>query len=341
VILLSRIRSVSRNVLLASIPLSYGTAALQPANPSVSFNSTFLQLSPQHKHWTDAQWSELFKYFRQLQLSEVIIQWTAYDDTFFYASPAENSDSPLARVLAGASRSGLKVWVGLYLDSEYWSHVAAGQATSAYLSGLRLRSLTIARDLTPMMKRQAGFAGWYLPEEIDDLNWQTPDARKELLRHLGLVSASLHELTPGSGIAISAFSNAQLSPAQFRDFWADVFHSSALSTVLLQDGIGVHKLELNEFPLYATALAELTRSTARSFGIVVELFQQIGGPPLDRGQFQASPAPWERVRAQLQIANRFTSCVVAFSVPEYMSPLGIHGAEQLYLDYLKERTDRQ
>lgn len=231
--------------------------------------------------------------------------------------------------------------MGLYLDSEYWSRVAEGQTTSAYLSGLRGRSLAIARDLTPLMKQQPAFAGWYLPEEIDDSNWQIPEARRELLRHLGLVSASLNELTPGAGIAISTFSNARVSPAQFRDLWAEAFHKSALSRVLLQDGIGVHKLELNEFPLYADALAEAARFAGRDFGIVVELFQQTAGLPLDTGPFHASPAPWERVRAQLDIAHRFTSCVVGFSVPEYMTPLGIRGAELLYADYLKERTDHQ
>ncbi|MFL6352994.1 MAG: DUF4434 domain-containing protein [Bryobacteraceae bacterium] len=315
--------------------------ALQAASPSVRLNSTFLQLTVQHKTWTDAQWADLFDYFRLLQLSEVIVQWTAYDDLLFYARPNASSDSPLARILAQASRTGLKVWVGLYLDSEYWSRVAEGQATSAYLSGLRERSLAIARDLTPLMKQQPAFLGWYLPEEIDDSNWQIPEARRELLRHLGFVSGRLHELTPGVGIAISSFSNARASPAQFRDFWADAFHSNVLSRVLLQDGIGVHKLELNEFPLYAAALAEVARSAGREFGIVVELFQQTAGLPLDKGRFRASPAPWERVRAQMAIAHRFTRYVVGFSVPEYMTPVGIRGAEQLYGDYLKEGTDQQ
>jgi Domain of unknown function (DUF4434) len=338
---LCSIRTASRAALVTAVLLSCRGPALHAANPSARLNGTFLQLSVQHKNWTDPQWSELFEYFRRLQLSEVILQWTTYDDIVFYGSPAEKSDSPLTKILAAASRTGLKVWVGLYLDSEYWNRVAEGQATSAYLNRLRLRSLGIAEDLAHLVRQQAAFAGWYLPEEIDDSNWQTPEARRELLRHLGLVSGRLHELTPGARIAISTFSNARVSPAQFRDFWAEAFHKSTLSTVLLQDGIGVHKLELNEFPLYAGALADVARSLGRDFGIVVELFQQISGLPLDTGAFHASPAPWERVRSQMVIAHQFTGYVVGFSVPEYMTPLGIPGAEQLYANYLKERTGQQ
>jgi hypothetical protein len=82
------------------------------------------------------------------------------------------------------------------------------------------------------MRQQPAFAGWYLPEEIDDINWRIPEARRKLLRHLGRVSASLRKLTPGAGIAISTFSNARMSPAQFRDFWRDAFDHTVLSRVL-------------------------------------------------------------------------------------------------------------
>jgi hypothetical protein len=295
-------------------------------------------LSIQHKSWTDAQWADLFEYLRRLQLSEVIVQWTAYDDIRFYGSPVQGPDSVLDKVLLAASHAGLKVWVGLYCDSGYWNHVGEGQATRAYLNGLRSRSLAIGRDLAPLLKQQSSFAGWYLPEEIEDVNWQTPEARKELLLHLGLESKTLHELTPGARIAISAFSNARLSPAEFHDFWVEALRASTVNTVLLQDGIGAHKLELDEFPLYAGALSDAARSAGRDFSVVVELFRQTGGLPLDHGPFQASAARWEQVRAQLEIAHRFTSTIVGFSVPEYMTPLGTGGAKQLYADYLKEST---
>jgi hypothetical protein len=333
--LVSPIATGFRAALLFAIALSI--PALCSASPSARLNSTFLQLRPEHKRWTEAQWRALFECFQRLQLSEVIVQWTAYDDTRFYAAPDERSDSPLERILTGASKTGLKVWLGLYLDSDYWNHLGGTPAaTSAYLAHLRSRSLAIANDLAPSVKQQPAFAGWYLPEEIDDLNWRSPEARQELLRHLSLTSTSLHALTPGARVAISTFSDASVSPAHFRDFWAEAFRASTVNLVLLQDGIGALKLELNEFPLYAAALAEAACSAHRDFGVVVELFQQTGGPPLNSGPFQASPASWERVRSQLEIAHRFTNSIFGFSIPEYMSPFGIRGAEQLYNDYLKE-----
>jgi hypothetical protein len=338
----SLIATACRTTLLFALALSFCITALCATGSSARLNSTFLQLRPEHKNWTEAQWSALFECFQRLQLSEIIVQWTAYDDVRFYAAPGERSDSPVERILTSASKTGLKVWLGLYLDSDYWNHLAGDSAgLSAYMGHLRARSLAVARDLAPIVKQQPAFIGWYLPEEIDDLNWRSPEARRELLRHLNLESTSLHALAPGVRVAISTFSNALMSPAQFRDFWADAFRASSVDMVLLQDAVGARKLEISEFPLYAGALAAAASSAGRDFSVVVELFQQTGGPPLNSGPFQAAAAPWERIRSQIEIAHRFTNSMVAFSIPEYMSPTGMHGAEQLYADYLKEITKQQ
>jgi hypothetical protein len=302
----------------------------QSARPKIS--GTFLQLTTDHKNWTEEKWSELFGYFRRLQLSYVIVQWTVYDDTTFYG-PA--SDAALEKVLARAAQSGMKVWIGLFHDSQYWNRIGDRPAVTArYLQQLRSRSLAAARDLAPRLKEHPGFAGWYLPEEIDDINWQRPEVRKELLRHLELESKELRVLAPDANVAISSFSNARLSPAQFQNFWSSVFRATSIGTVFLQDGVGVGKLELDELPLYAGALAQAARAEGRDFRMVVELFRQTSGQPFDSGPFKASPAALQRIRRQLEIAHQFTDLLVGFSVPEYMTPLGVAGAEQLYRDYL-------
>jgi hypothetical protein len=308
----------------------------QPEKSSMRLTGTFLQLGTHHNAWTEARWSELFDYFHRLQLSQVILQWTVSDEAVFYDSTGK-AESPLNRILPIAARRGIDVWVGLYHDPRYWSRIGAHpEAAALYLRQLRSKSLAIARDLAPLLRQHCNFAGWYLSEEIDDVNWLGPAARQALLNHLKLTSDGLHGLTPAGRVSISTFSNARVSPARFRAFWTDVFRASSIDLVLLQDGVGVNKLELKELPIYAGALATAAGETGRECGVVVELFRQTGGAPLDTGAFKAVPASWERVRRQLGIASQFTSSVFGFSVPEYMSPAGTDGAERLYLDYIRE-----
>jgi hypothetical protein len=333
---------VFRFLVLFALCLGHPGSRLEAADSSAFIDGTFLQLSLAHKGWTEAKWLELFGYFRRLQLSQVILQWTAYDEAVFYETPTGKSDAALDKILKVAAQSGMKVWVGLYHERQYWTRIGRDPgATSLYLERLRSKSLAIARDLTPLLERHACFAGWYLTEEIDDVNWQSPAARRELLLHLNLAGSGLDRLIPGARIAISAFSNARLSPGQWRDFWKEIFGASSINTVFLQDGVGALKLELNEFPVYAEALAAAARDAGREFSIVAELFQQVGGTPLDSGDFKALPATWQRVSRQLAVARRFTNSIVGFSVPEYMSPMGTQGAEELYVDYLRERINRK
>lgn len=314
-------------------------------NPPARLTGTFLQLDARHREWSESQWSELFDRFRKLELSQVIVQWTVLDETAFYA--VNGSGAPtVERVLNAARRTKMGVWLGLCHDSRYWSWVGGDpKAAGRHLKQLRSRSLAAARDLAALVKVSPAFAGWYLSEEIDDVNWRNAEARRKLLEHLKLETAGLKELTPGARVAISGFTNARVSPNRFRAFWKDVFEASAINLVLLQDGIGVRKLELPEFPLYAAALAEAANRAGRACGIVVELFRQTGGEPLDRGPFRASSASFPRVRRQLEIAGRFPGPVFGFSVPEYMSPAGVEGAGQLHSDYVREilgaRGDRQ
>jgi hypothetical protein len=62
---------------------------------------------------------------------------------------------------------------------------------------------------------------------------------------------------------------------------------------------------------------------------VVELFQQTRTKP-----FRAQPASWERVAQQLKIAASYApDGIMAFSVPEYMTPLGGPEADNLFKAY--------
>jgi hypothetical protein len=322
--------------MLLAISHCYMSTSLKAQIEPARLSGTFLQLTSRHNSWTEAQWSSLFGSFRRLQLSELVVQWAACDEATFYARSGE-PPAPLNRVLAAAARSEIRVWIGLYSESTYWDRIHTdAQTASVYLHHLRSRSLSIARDLAPVLSGYQGFAGWYLSEEVDDVNWQGVEFRKSLMTHLAAASRALHDLVPGSRVAISTFSNAQLSPGHFQKFWKEILQSSSLDTLFLQDGVGVHKLALDEFPIYADALVTATRAAKKNLSIVVELFEQVSGPPIDSGDFKAVPAQLARVRRQLEIARRFTNSITAFSVPEYMSPLGLPGAERLYHDYLGE-----
>ena len=86
--------------------------------------------------------------------------------------------------------------------------------------------------------------------------------------------------------------------------------------MLFQDGVGALKMDLTGLPLYLRAMERATEGAGRRLAVVVELFEQTGGAPLDAGPFAAVPAPPARVQRQLELAAGHPA--VAFTVPDYM-----------------------
>jgi hypothetical protein len=288
-----------------------------PARPRL--DGTFLQLTEAQGAWTRGQWESLFADLRGLGLKRVVVQWTLHDDTAFYPSAARRpvAQPPLPVLLELADRHGMEVVLGLASDSRYWERIARdAKLVEVYLRRLRLRSEAVARELAPLARAHASFAGWYVTEEIDDGSWLEAGRRALLTAYLGELAAALKTLTPGKAVAVSGFSNARCDPEALESFWRSLLAAAPIDEVLFQDGVGALKMDLSGLPLYLGAMERAVGTSGRRLGVVVELFEQTGGAPLDAGPFTAVPAPPARVQRQLELAAGRPT--IAFTVPDYM-----------------------
>ena len=306
----------------------------EPAPPRLQ--GTFLQLWSTHGTWTEETWLRLFGYLERLRVTELVVQWSVYADIAFYSSERHTPvpQPPLSTILRLAAQRGMTVLVGLASDPAFWSKVTREPAlVQSYLRASRARSEAVARELVPLVASYPSFQGWYISEEIEDGTWNDARARTILFDHLGALATTLHRLTPGARIAISGFSNAQTQPSTFGEFWTRLLQATSIDVFMFQDGIGVGKQRLSFLPLYLRAARDAAGASGRELRVIVELFQQVG----EAGRFTAAPAPLDRIESQLELAGTYSSSAgaIAFSTPEYMTPLGGPAAERLYESYLK------
>ncbi|MFH0925770.1 MAG: DUF4434 domain-containing protein [bacterium] len=300
-------------------------------------NGTFIQLSSAQGEWLPSKWENLFYYFRQVNLSQLVIQWTIYDEISFY--PSENHQNvqypPLEIILQLADNAGMQVYIGLVHDSLYWNKIdQESTLVRRYLDQLLSLSVLVASELNPLVERHPSFKGWYIPQEIDDINWLTGEAKETLFNYLGNLRGYLHHLSSGKSVMLSGFSNATINPQTLEIFWSELLKKTAIDIILFQDGIGTNKLQVEELPVYLTAIHNAVKTNLSELHIVVEIFTQTAGSPIDNREFQAIPAPLGRIKQQIIIASSFSSTIIAFSIPEYMSPQGGRLARQLYKKYL-------
>ena len=338
------LRTCNRRRLLAggfAIPLiltSYPHAALSKRGPVLS--GTFLQLLTEHHKWSVNQWVRLFEAFRRLRLTRIIVQWATSGGQRFYVSPQGSVvRAPLETILELGEKNAIGIMIGLVDDPDYWTRIAQpSTAVAAYLADRESRIVQAVTEIVPLARSYSSFAGWFMNEEIDDISWREPSASSVLHSYLHRVSDYLRLVVPNATVALSGFSNAHASPAQLQTFWYELLRTApAIDTVLFQDGIGVHKLTLENLPVYLRSARAATDAAGRQLWSVVELFEQTGGAPLDQAQFRANAAPFTRIVAQLQIEAEFASKQIAFSAADYMLAPTQQATDLLssYLEYVR------
>jgi hypothetical protein len=318
---------------LLTLCASGGADAADPPRPRLQ--GTFLQLSTTNAGWSPETWRQLFRYLERLRVSQLVVQWTVYGDTAFYATERHVpvAQPPLETILTLADRSGMSVMVGLAHDPGYWSKISREpELVEVYFTTQQRRSEAVARELAPVVGRHPSFRGWYITEEIEDSTWKDPRARAVLLARLG---TGLRAVRADAKIAISGFSNAATQPATFAEFWTALLRAAPIDVWMFQDGIGAGKQQLSYLPLYLDAARDVAAGTGRELQVIVVVFEQVN----TAGDFKAVPAALTRVERQLDLAAARSTArgPLAFSIPEYMTPLGGPAAERLFDAYVASR----
>jgi len=291
---------------------------------------TFLQLTDAQLIRPAAEWRQLFDELRTVGINTVFLQWTVVDrKPLFQKTRHEMAvTTPLASILELAARSGIRVWFGLALDSSYWEEIKQSPELLRPYFHRRLQDLAGFLDDLNATTAGESFAGWYIPDEIDDRTWLDPGKRGVLKKYLAETVTLLKARRPGSKVAISGFSNSFADPDLLASFWVDVIRASGIDLLLFQDGVGEGKVALENIGLYYEALNRAIRGAGAQMGGVVELFRLM---PDGR----RLPATVDRIREQIGIASRLTSFpAVAFSIPDYMSHFAGRQASDLLSSFL-------
>lgn len=307
-------------------------SARTPAESCPRLTGLFLQPLEAHRAWSRADWTAFFEELAAMRMETLVLQWSGLDRfTVFDADPADSLPEPMIdRLLDAAEAAGIRVWIGLVYDPDYWTRI---QREAEQLEVYLRRHLLANRELLERLLAEAGqhpaFAGWYLTEEIEDVTWQDPEKRALLRAHLQALGAEIRARDPQRPIAISGFTGARLDPAALAALWRELLEGSAIDLLLLQDGFGVQPMLPEDLEVYLEALERETRAAGLRLGVVTELFTQTGGPPLDEDAFTAEPASLERIVPQLRAAAAWSALRLGFSAEYATSAAGRPSAAAL------------
>lgn len=302
--------------------------------PGAPFRASFLQPLSSDLERSAEEWQTALQDIAGVGIDTLYLQWSVHGELDLSREPGI---SFLSGWLDQAHSSGLRVNLGLVADADFGSRITEpAHALVPYLADLRERSLAAADRLETRLGDHPAFVGWYLSEEIDDRSWTHPWQVDLLREHLRSLTDLLTHLSPEKAVSISTYVSGAQSPAQFERMWRALWAAAPRLHIFLQDGAGVGTVARPYFNEYALRANHIAARTNRYWGIIVELFSQQSGPPLDDAPFSAHAAPIKRILQQLEAIEALDpgpSEVVAFSVPEYLLDPAKPGQTELLSQY--------
>src|SRR5690625_4510018 len=318
-----------------------GSEPERPDPDNVLLNSTFItfwhhtvdQLAPPGHSYADS-WNEVFDDLATLGMDTVVVQYTHYMDPTNDTNWAEHG-SLYQDMFAAAEEADINIWLGLGFDKR-WEHsdpvdfLVPAQAQIELIDELRTAGFTAS----------AAFAGWYLPFEADNsTRWSTP---APLISYVNAIMTGDPEghpmmVAPFFGHHSSAFYSSPADYARFCDNALTELRARGipLNVIALQHGIGTSRLSyLEHVEPYFKALSEtVTRHAGTELWSTLELFTE-------SSEGNVVTTDFERAHCQHQMAERYTSRIIAF---EYFGNLsaatGLPGTEPFRTDYARQLSE--
>lgn len=193
-----------------------------------------------HEQLDEAGWKALARELVRQNYTHVLLQWSSYGSYEFWP---RQQNGWLANGLQHWRGTGLKLVAGLHMADDYYSLLQQSDADlRAHLASTRARSTAQARRI---LRRPPplDLEGWYLPQEIDDLNWRSPARLRMVRNHLAAMSDAIASL-PGMAeapIYASAFFSGASTPNEFARMLLTLHRATGVIW-LVQDGLGTGRL---------------------------------------------------------------------------------------------------
>lgn len=228
---------------LIVVPATAASASGCTATPR--FSGTFIQPAL-IDDWTDLELDDELEVLDEACIDTQILQWTADSkagtaiyDTGLDGVTQSTSTDVIDRLLETAEDWDKSVFVGLQVNPDWFAVSADDQA---WLDTEAEFAKDLADELFDWYGAYDSFDGWYLPFEMDNLNFPTSTEWNRMADFYNDVIGHLHTISPGFPVMVAPFYNDGLggtqTPGQWQTMWESILAGSPIDIIALQDGVG-------------------------------------------------------------------------------------------------------
>lgn len=293
---------------------------------------TWIQFSPQAGgynctmclDWSVARWRTELAKMKRLGMTQLFLQ-----DSVFMPDPRKNSGgialyqepgsklSWVSRRYATVDRlvqAATEVrGISLIFPTVYSPEGTESKCDAGRYDALLAKSRQVADELWRKYRRSPVFGGWYISQEVDDSS--TPScSTAAFLKATGAyyrgVSSHLKSKKKTLPVYIAPSTSSTLRLAEFSALWRSLLtQAPGISHIVMQDGIGQGRTTLRvDVPQYLGTMRQLATSLGRTFGVTVELFDDLAQQQSGRHEVGGI----QRLTDQLAVEGRLTERLYGF-----------------------------
>jgi len=292
--------------------------------------------------WSDAMWQKEFSSMKEAGMHYLIIgpvaDWqsngtiktlypSSLPNTVLY-SPL-NGDDMVERCLRNAQEAGIKIFLGIGINQNWWG--VHGADTAWFYSQMAFDN-QVCDELWDLYKSKYpdSFYGWYWAYEIDNVSFMKPEQQEELAAGMNIQLDHLSSTGKKLPFMWCPFMNAEAGTADaYKSMWINVLsklHTTPGDIFSPQDLCGKGGYNLEEMDVWFKALREAVNTKPG-----LELW-----PDVETFNFDGTSATIDRLVDQMKVEQPYSDNYISFATCHFDSPNNIDpGFHNTYLDYLK------
>lgn len=280
--------------------------------------------------FSEEQWRAKVRETAEIGMDTLVLMASALRDEAYY----HGGDFPYAKHLAcpncmevlldEADKTGQRVFLsaGFYGN---WVEPIANTTDPAIIN----RSLRAMNILSEQFGHHTCIEGWYMPDE-----WEIEGHFDDrFIAYINTISAEARRLNPSNKTIIAPYGTRIAKPDEL---YVKQLESLDVDIIAYQDEVGVQKTLVEQEAAYHEALYQAHQKAGRAkiwadmevFAFEAEVYKSA-----------LLPAPWERVKAQMEAISPFVEKIIIYAYqgmmtkPGGIARCGFETAEQLYADY--------
>lgn len=291
---------------------------------TTKFGGTFIQPAL-IDGWTNIQLDDELEVLDNACIDTQILQWTADSavhtavfGTGMTGYTQSTSTDVVDRLLSTAESWNKSVYVGLQVNADWFTK---GASDVSWLDDQATIAENLADELYADYGAYDSFAGWYLPFEMDNLNFPGSTAWTRMSDFYSEVIGHLHALAPDLPVVVAPFYNSGLSgaqtPSQWQTMWESILANSAIDIIALQDGVGAGHATVSDLASWFSATRDAI-DTARPSTLLYD-----DAETYTFGLQGLQPMPVSGFVADMNTVAPYVDDFWAFAYDHYQSPQSV------------------